>query len=351
MLRLSLLCMLAVAATAQANVGRSHFPGSRTTEPGGLREIAIEHEDLRFDLRPIGEQGDAKVSATYHLDNRGTATVTAPLVFVSGAAVAGTIVVTSDGAAIRAESVAKDQPLPPAWRPPLSTPAFDGDGTLGFETDDNHAFAFTLAIPPGRHQLAVTYSATPQRTKTHEGGTLIHQLGYVLAPARDWGSFGTLQVTVEVPPGWRIAASPPLARVGDTLRGTFPALPADTIGLTFRASTSTLHGILQFALPLFALIVLVGGGYLLFAFGRMRGRNPEDLRTLWPVSLPLSLLWAIAIGISGGFTAMRGELALPPGQSGSYGYDGLLGILVAILAAFVAIPAGLVIARIGARPR
>lgn len=62
-------------------------------------------------------------------------------------------------------------------------------------------------------------------------------------------------------------------------------------------------------------------------------------------------MWAIAIGISGGFTAMRGELALPPDQSGSYGYDGLLGILVAILAAFVAIPAGLVIARIGARPR
>src|SRR5262245_3900489 len=33
-----------LATPAQANVGRKQFPGTRNTEPTGLREIAIERE-------------------------------------------------------------------------------------------------------------------------------------------------------------------------------------------------------------------------------------------------------------------------------------------------------------------
>jgi hypothetical protein len=82
---------LVLADPAGANVGRTHFPGTRTTEPTGLREIAIEREELSFDLRPLGAHDQAKVSASYHLNNTSVATVTAPLVFVSGASVAGGI--------------------------------------------------------------------------------------------------------------------------------------------------------------------------------------------------------------------------------------------------------------------
>jgi hypothetical protein len=342
---------LALAGPAQANVGRKHFPGTRTIEPTGLREIAIEREELSFDLRPLGEGGDAKISALYHLDNRGAATVTAPLVFVSGAPVHGEGHVTFDRVPVSGDRLSKEQraALPPSWNAPISTPALGGDRTLPYETGDTMAMAFTLVIPPGRHQLAVRYEASPQRNRSTAGGTLLYQLGYVLAPARDWGSFGTLEVSVEAPPGWRVATSPALARTGDTLRGRFPSLPADTIGITLQAPTGTLHAVLQIALPLLALLVLAGGGFALFAIGRARGRRPDDLRRLWPVTLPVSLLWAVAITVSGGLAAIRSDLAIPEGQSAAYGYGGAFGILVAMLVALVAIPVGPWIARAGAR--
>jgi hypothetical protein len=340
---------LALAAPAGANVGRKHFPGTPTTEPNGLREIAIEREELRFDLRPVGAHGEAKVSAIYHLDNKSTAAVIAPLVFVSGASVAGGIDVMFGEVIIHGVHLSNEElaALPPSWKAPTSTPGVGAEGAIEYDTRRNAALSFRLVIPPGRHQLAVSYSARAQMSKGSE--TLRYQLGYILAPARDWGSFGTLDVVVEVPPGWRVATSPVLARTGDTLRGRFPSLPADTLGITIQAPTGTLHAILQYALPLLALLVVIGGGYVLFAIGRARGRRTEDLSSLWPVSLPVSVCWAIAIGITGGFAAIRSDLAIPEGQSGAHGYGGAFGILLAIFVALLAIPIGVVIARAGRR--
>ena len=307
MIRLVVLIVaVSLATLAHANVGRSRFPGTRTTEPTGLRDIAIEREELSFDLRALDRGGDASVSASYHLDNRSTGTVTAPLVFVCGAAIASGDVAFDD-VKVAGERLTQDQlaALSPSWTAPLTTPPLRGESPLDYESQDSSAVAFTLAIPPGRHQLTVRYTATPQRTRGESAGaTLLHQLGYVLAPARDWGLFGSLEVSVDVPPGWRVATAPALARSGDTLRGRFPSLPADTIGITLQAATSTLHDVLQIALPLLALVVLVGGGFALFAIGRARG-GPDGLRVLWPASLPAALAWAVAIAVSGGYTAIH----------------------------------------------
>jgi hypothetical protein len=333
---------------AHANVGRSRFPGTRTAEPMGLRDVAIEREELSFDLRALASGGEASVSASYHLDNRSAGTVTAPLVFVAGASIASGIV-SFDGVKVAGEGLNQDQlaALPPSWSAPITTPPIRGERALDYETEINSAIAFTLAIPPGRHELTVTYAAIPQRTKGESAGpTLLHQLGYVLAPARDWGSFGTLEVSVEVPPGWRVATAPALTRSGDTLRGRFPSLPADTIGITLQAATSTLHDVLQIVLPVLALLVLIGGGFALFTLGRARG-GPERLRALWPVSLPASLVWAIAIGVSGGSAALRSEIEIPQGQSSAHGYAGGFGVVLAMLVALIAIPGGLALARVG----
>ena len=83
----TLLVLVVLAGSAHANVGQWWSEGTRTAEPGGLRDIAIEHEDLRFDLRPLAatdRDTSVRVSATYVLEHRGTAPVTAPLVFVAG---------------------------------------------------------------------------------------------------------------------------------------------------------------------------------------------------------------------------------------------------------------------------
>jgi len=345
-----LLVLLALTVPAHANVAKWWGEGTRTSEPGGLKDIAIEREDLRFDMRTVLTFGNATVSATYFLDNRSAATVTAPLVFVAGSGM-GDLDVTFDHAPQKSHALGEAEvaAFPAAWKAPLSTPSVDGGAPLGYDVgnDEASAAAFDLAIPPGKHELAITYKANASWRKG-DAPTILYQLGYVLSPARDWGSFGKLDVTVDVPPGWRAAASPTLKRSGDTLTGTFPSLPADTIGITMRAPTGALYGVMQYLLPLLALIVFIGGWIALRALGRMRGRA-EDLRPTWPVSLPASVAWAIAIAVSGGFAAMRAELFLPQGQSGAHGYGGALGAVLAVFIAFISIPIGMLIARASAK--
>jgi hypothetical protein len=350
-----LLVLVALTASAHANTAKWWGEGTQPAEPGGLKDIAIEHEDLRFDMRPVPTDGTASVSATYHLDNRSAETVSTPLVFIAGSGM-GDLDVAFDRAPVKSHDLgdAEVARFPAAWSAPVTTPSTDGGTPLGYDILEGRtrAAAFEVSMPPGKHELVITYKATASWRKG-EAPTIVYQLGYVLSPARDWGSFGTLDVTVDVPAGWRAAVSPALQRKGDTLTGTFPSLPADTIGITMRAPTSALYGVMQYLLPLLALLVFVGGWIGMRALGRMRGRA-EDLRPTWPISLPASILWAIAISISGGFAAMRAEILLPEGQSGTYGYGAAFGVLLAVFVGFISIPLGMIVARLGAkgvRPR
>jgi hypothetical protein len=342
-----LLVLLALASPVFANVGKHWEEGAHIAEPGGLKEIAIAHEALRFDLRGIADDPFAKVAATYDLDHRGAQPITAQLVFVAGANVAD-MDITLDG--VRQTGVGRIDKqqvaaLPASWRAQMTTPALGGGEALGYDTEEIGAFAFALTVTPGKHQLAVTYKAFAQWSKTRSSPTILHQLGYMLAPARDWAAFGTLDIVVEVPPGWEAATSPRLLRTDDTLRGQFPSLPADTFGITVRAPPGTLHRVLQILLPLLALVVFIGGIFVLRAIGRARGRQVENLGALWPVSLPVSLVWGIGIAVSGGLWAASGHLALPAGESGAYGYGPALGIVLAVFIGAVAIPAGVLVAR------
>lgn len=349
----ALAMIVAVPGDARANVGRARFPGARSAEPTGLRGIAIEREELTFDLRPLADGEPPRVAARYHLVNGGDATVTAPLVFVSGVTGLDDAQVTLDAVPLataelpRPLSADEVAALPAAWSPPSSTPALDDAGALPYETEGTTSLAFTLAVPPGPHELQVTYRAVPQRNRSHAGGTILWQLGYVLAPARDWGGFGTLDLAIQVPAGWRAAASPTLVRSGDTLRARFASLPADTIGITVQAPTGTLHAVLQIATPVAVVLVLLGGILALVALGR---RLRDRITPRWPTALGGALGWAIAIGTTGGLAAVRSDLALPAGQSAYFGYGHGAGVVMAVLGAVLAVPIGMAIAlRVGRR--
>ena len=79
----------------------------------------------------------------------------------------------------------------------------------------------------------------------------------MLAPARAWDGFGGLDVTVHLPACWAAASRPELARVGDELRGSFDAVPADALALTVApcdsARAKPICGVAGFILPLGAL--------------------------------------------------------------------------------------------------
>jgi len=283
----ALCALLLRAAPAAANMADPWSPGAPVGEPSGpLGAIAVVDEALALDLRPFATHGTARIAATYHLRNDGPA-ADLDLLFVSpGLATAS---VTVDGAAVAVTPVA-DAPLPPEWRAPENVPSVaGGERTLdpagrGARATGSapHAFRFRAALAPGPHTVAVLYDALPGEYHGHHY-YCEYQLGYVLAPARAWGSFGKLAVTIDLPPAWEAAVSLPLARTGDRLAGTFDGVPADALGLSVRHPLDALpHGV-AFGLSLAAgLVAALGAGGAAEAQSRRRrgGRVAVVLRLL-----------------------------------------------------------------------
>lgn len=133
-------------------------PGDAIGEPkGAVAKVAIIHEDLDFDLRPLAAGNPIRVRATYQLRNDAAAT-SASLVFLADHAQAGgsTFAVSFDGSAVAATPTTLTI-LPDAWKPPTSTPSLiEGQpGMVPYETTPGTAYQFTVLIPPGQHRLSV----------------------------------------------------------------------------------------------------------------------------------------------------------------------------------------------------
>jgi hypothetical protein len=264
-------CLVLASARAEANVGSPWQGGSHVGEPAGIDAIRIAREELVIDLRPLAADGLVAVTATYHLDNPADAK-RFDLVFATGSATADFRVALDDRPV--PVTSAWSARLPASWRPPDSTPDFDG-GELSYHFKGEWAppAGFQLDLPPGRHDLVISYRADPVRYYRGEP-TIVNQLAYVLSPARTWGGFGGLDVTVHVAPGWRAAVTPAMPRAGDTLHATFPALPADAIALTAQAPAGAYAPLRIATLVLLALVVL-GGGFVVARWTRARERRRD----------------------------------------------------------------------------
>jgi hypothetical protein len=280
-----------------------------------------------IDLRPVAEQEDAKVSATYQVDNAGDVKEL-DLVFATGSPRLDVtdFKVTLDGAPVTQQ--ADDVKLPESWQGPKETPLFDGS-TLNYRQRGSGARGFHVSLPPGAHTLVVTYSAEAA-TYHMKQPVIVHQFGYVLSPARTWKSFGGLDVTVHVPAGWQIAITPALARKGDTLTGTFPSIPADAIALTLRAPLGLYPVIDTIAMVLFG-IVLIGGPVVCWRKGKKR----------W------ALLWSVLYLAAGVATMELAPSFLPPGQWDHRGYG--IGLALLILSSPIVLVVGAIIATVGRR--
>lgn len=317
------LLALLVAAPARANMADPVQPGDPVGEPSAaLAALSVVSERLAFDLRPLAEGGAAIVEAVYVIQNPGAAR-TLPLVFVAPAIEAEGTGVWVDGRPVAFAPY--DGALPDAWAAPATTPGFDG-ADLEYRTEAyGGAVRFDVPLGSGRHEVRVRYLA---RAGTYDPSqpSQYHQVGYVLAPARQWGSFGRLDVEVRVPEGWEAAASLPLARDGDTLAGTFDGVPADVLGLTVRAPRP--WGIW----PLRLLGVALGFG-LCWGAGRgvggWLGRRGRPSWWALPVALAAGVVGAVAFAVPA-----LASYAL--GDSNAYGYGawfvvGLMGFPLALL--------------------
>lgn len=227
----TLVVVLLGTSAARANISAPWSPGELAGEPHNtaLAKLEVIAETLRFDLRALASRGKrVAVEVRYRLRNPGPARVQ-KLRFVSPGVTSAMVRfddrVVEDVASIK-------EAIPEAWRKVLSTPALKGKGTLSVELEHQmRLLAFQVPLKAGgEHTLLVRYTlrAAAQSHTIY----LEHQVAYLLAPAKQFGRFGTLDVEVELPAGWRARAKPALTREGDKLRGHFVGLPADALGIT-----------------------------------------------------------------------------------------------------------------------
>jgi hypothetical protein len=322
------LAWLLLPAAARANIGPRWW-GDLAAEPRGLKQVAISREELTIDLRPLAAVDPARVKVVYHLHNPGERKKL-NLLFVSGAPDVQDFEVRLDDRPVPSKPLpGKDwDDLPAEWKPPRYLPGIHGRELFATMHGmwDHHigAITFSVEIPPGASTLRVRYRARAAgATEGHTTATWLFP--YVLAPAKAWAGFGTLEVTVYLPEGWEHHSEPPLEREGDVLRGHFTGLPADTLALAVRAPVGpAFYGMLAGSVVLFALAA-VGGWFLCGLAGRLHGGflarkvRPGPRRILWlvagtlPVAVLLPVGWALLI-FGAGYVSARGLYAALAGQ-------------------------------------
>jgi hypothetical protein len=265
LLALFWLALSCVPAVARANMSAPWHEGEPGAEPGGeLAQLEVISEQLAIDLRPLAHGGRVPVMVRYEVRNRGEA-VTRELVFVTPGIAGGQVLL--DGKPVSGAE-ARTETLPEAWKD-VRTPGIDG-GELQYEVSaDAKVLAFSLALAAGaQHVIEIRYELAPG---WYDTGDLYrsHQIAYLLAPARQWGGFGTLDVRVQLPEGWEAAAQPALQREGDVLVGRFQGVPADMLAVTARHPAELTWGWI-FVLA-GVVIGLVAGVTLVRRLGRLAG--------------------------------------------------------------------------------
>jgi hypothetical protein len=321
----ALLAAAALAAPAllAANMANPVQPGDVVGEPSAaLAGVTVEREALSIDLRPLERRAPAVVEATYRLRNDGPAREL-PLVFVADALAAGSGVWV-DGRPVPA-ALSPAGTLPPAWSPPASTPSLDGGTPLRYEAGRRPGeveggaapvvLSFLLPLDSGRHTVRVRYRARAT-AYSHRSPAVNWQLGYVLAPARQWAGFGGLDARILLPAGWKARAAPALRREGDALAAAWDSLPANALAVTARAPTPPVG-----AYQVLLLLAAAAGLGICIAVGLRVGRTLAVRRrsAAWGALLGtgLGLVWATAV--------VAGAMAFPAWVSDAMGTQAAVG--------------------------
>ncbi len=301
--------LLLLSSAVSANMAPPWWRADLMVEPKGVKEVAIVHEELTIDLRPLADLQLAKVEVVYRLNNpKGARKV--ELVFITGAVCVQDFEVRlgsqpGEGRLVPTETrVLPWDNIPDNWRPPQRecVPAFDGNSGTAYRTNYPRyiedgvgragygwpLLAFTLELPRGPSTLSVHYRATLGKGG-EKGLVTTWVFPYVLAPAREWGGFGALDVTVHLPEGWEAKSSPDLTRDGDVLRGHFEGLPADHLLVITRAPIAArARRMLWLCVGLLVLAVVLGG-VLCWRVGRW------DEHGTGVAAIVMPLLWAAMV--------------------------------------------------------
>ena len=281
-----LLLALAPPVVVRANMAAPQpetRPGDRVVEPAGdLKSVHIERETLTIDLRPLAEGRPALVEAIYRVRSDGAETRTLNLLFIAdalapkspggwrwqnsrwvssreGARERPETGVWLDNQPVRTETSERpDIRLPSSWRAPRTTPTLgNGEEELPYDVTSGGTFNFRVALAPGQHLFRVRYEARPAAFSGVSSAAIYWQLAYILAPAREWASFGGLDAKVLLPQGWKAATSPAMQREGDTLTASWNEVPSDALAITLQTSEQTVSNVAHYWTWLIILALLL----------------------------------------------------------------------------------------------
>jgi hypothetical protein len=349
--RLALALLVLTEVRAAANVGTPWRPGDRAGEPAGVTSVNIAGEKLVLDLRRLASGGPAVVEARYQLYNPASE-VAADLVFVAGSRLDEASEVWLDDKSV-AHTKTTLEKLPESWKPPPSTPRIGAGRPLVYRTGANQCLAFAVKIPTGAHTLRVRYEA---RASSHRSGeaTRYWQLAYILAPARDWKSFGTLDVQVQLPAGWAAVSEPALEHDGDELTGTFTGLPADALALTVQAPAQMSAWVGPAVGWTLWAVVLIGGAWIVWRRGAASGRRLAEqghsASRAWLASIGVGVIWSGALALAALLAVtLATELPVPPHQDDiEAGYGAAWAVFFGIAFALFMLPVGLTLCQLAA---
>ena len=228
-------------------------------EPLGLTKVVIESEKLVIDLRPIEQGKPATVSASYQLRNDFDPEVQS-LAFAFGSNANANHEVRLNGQVVEGYFSESSIETFQSWWPPLVTPSLmAAEEDLPFRSRGWRSIKplfFECTIPSGSSELVVHYQE--HATIVFDRPTMYRQFAYLLSPAKNWSAFGTLNVELEVPEGWSVACVPEMVRQGETLKGSYSGLPADSISITLRPPVPFGYQVIErYRVPLLVLLGMV----------------------------------------------------------------------------------------------
>jgi hypothetical protein len=245
----------------------------------GLKGVAITHEQLTIDLRPLAALEPVGVEAIYHLNNSGSSKKL-DLLFVTGVTGVSDFEVCLGDRLLESRCVAREDhrsrqgELPKSWEPPDELPGIDSRAARSHihrRLVETVLLGFSVELPPGPSTLRARYRARAYG-EDEDYPTVTWQFPYVLAPAREWASLDRLDVTVYLPEGWQSVAEPALEREGAVLRGSFRGVPGNCLALAVRApARPDLRAVMYRYWALFGVLV-VSGGVLSGVASRLLGR-------------------------------------------------------------------------------
>jgi hypothetical protein len=147
---------------------------------------------------------------------------------------------------------------------------------------------------------------------------------YLLSPASRWARFGPLHVTVKVPPGTRLIASPALTRDGDTYRVDLPTLPGGELSLHVMSLKGLLFGMTQPAG--YWVVLLAALSMVTIVLGVRLGRAWARLGSRFSVALGCIFGTGLVVGLADGVLMWLLSAAFPARAFG-YGYGAAFGMV------------------------